>query len=311
MQKEIEKSRGIMSVELDSKLIAALQSNGRATYRELAATVGAPRAAVSTRVQTLLDTGTVSVVAVAHPELLGLKAMAHVSVAVSGPVGPVAEALCASEAAVYISAVSGQYNIIAELRVPSQQDLYDAIAAIRAEPGVRTVNTLYYADVIKGIFMPKSALRADVRLDAKDVALIELLERNGRMPFLELAERTGLSPSAARNRVNHLIDSTALRVGAVVKRRGGGRTLAMGIGVSLGSRDREACAQIEALPGIEFLARTLGRFDLIGTVAADSSGDLYSLAEHIRTIDGVMALETWTHLEVFKEHYARSLDVRG
>ena len=24
-----------------------------------------------------------------------------------------------------------------------------------------------------------------------------------------------------------------------------------------------------------------------------------------------MALETWTHLEVFKEHYARSLDVRG
>ena len=300
-----------MSIELDSKLIAELQSNGRATYRELAATVGAPRAAVSTRVQTLLDTGTVSVVAVAHPELLGLKAMAHVSVAVSGPVGPVAEALCASEAAVYISAVSGQYNIIAELRVPSQQDLYDAIAAIRAEPGVRTVNTLYYADVIKGIFMPKSALRADVRLDAKDVALIELLERNGRMPFLELAERTGLSPSAARNRVNHLIDSTALRVGAVVKRRGGGRTLAMGIGVSLGSRDREAGAQIEALPGIEFLARTLGRFDLIGTVAADSSGDLYSLSEHIRTIDGVMALETWTHLEVFKEHYARSLDVRG
>ncbi|GCE40533.1 hypothetical protein Rhow_004176 [Rhodococcus wratislaviensis] len=23
------------------------------------------------------------------------------------------------------------------------------------------------------------------------------------------------------------------------------------------------------------------------------------------------ALESWTHLEVFKEHYARSLDVRG
>ena len=97
VQKEIEKSPGIMTVELDSKLIAALQSNGRATYRELAATVGAPRAAVSTRVQMLLDTGTVSVVAVAHPELLGLKAMAHVSVAVSGPVGPVAEVLCASE----------------------------------------------------------------------------------------------------------------------------------------------------------------------------------------------------------------------
>ena len=56
-----------MTVDLDSKLIAALQRNGRATYRELSVAVDAPRAAVSTRVQALLDSGTVSVVAVAHP----------------------------------------------------------------------------------------------------------------------------------------------------------------------------------------------------------------------------------------------------
>ena len=78
-----------MTVDLDSKLIAALQRNGRATYRELSVAVDAPRAAVSTRVQALLDSGTVSVVAVAHPELLGLKALAHVSIAVSGPMTPV------------------------------------------------------------------------------------------------------------------------------------------------------------------------------------------------------------------------------
>ncbi|XGU18212.1 Lrp/AsnC ligand binding domain-containing protein [Rhodococcus sp. 3Y1] len=114
-----------------------------------------------------------------------------------------------------------------------------------------------------------------------------------------------------RNRVNHLIASTALRVGAVVKRRGGGRTLAMGIGVNLGSRDDNAVSEIESLPGIEFLARTLGRYDVIATVAANSSNDLHALSERIRGIDGVSGLESWAHLEVFKEHYARSLDVRG
>lgn len=98
-----------MTVDLDSKLIAALQRNGRATYRELSVAVDAPpRAAVSTRVQALLDSGTVSVVAVAHPpELLGLKALAHVSIAVSGPMTPVLDALIASEAAVYISQSAG------------------------------------------------------------------------------------------------------------------------------------------------------------------------------------------------------------
>lgn len=145
--------------------------------------------------------------------------------------------------------------MIAELRVPSHDDLYRAIAELRSQRGVRSVSTLVYVDVIKGIFMPETALQADIRLDSTDVTLIELLERNGRMPFLELAEHTGLSPSAVRNRVNHLIASTALRVGAVVKRRGGGRTLAMGIGVNLGSRDDNAVSEIESLPGIEFLAR--------------------------------------------------------
>ncbi len=137
---------------------------------------------MSTRVQALLDSGTVSVVAVAHPELLGLKALAHVSIAVSGPMTPVLDALIASEAAVYISAVSGQYNVIAELRVPSHDDLYRAIAELRSQRGVRSVSTLVYVDVIKGI-MPETALQADIRLDSTDVALIELLERNGQMPF--------------------------------------------------------------------------------------------------------------------------------
>jgi len=109
----------------------------------------------------------------------------------------VAEVLCESESAVYISAVSGRYNIIAELRVPGQRDLYDAIAAIRGPARHR---------------IPGAHAR-QIRPDGY---------RRRRLP-----------------------------------------------------------------------------------------GDLHSLAEHIRTIDGVVALETWTHLEVFKEHYVRSLDVRG
>jgi DNA-binding Lrp family transcriptional regulator len=233
-----------------------------------------------------------------------------VSIAVSGSLTPVINALIESESAVYVSAVSGQYNVITELRVPSHDDLYRAIAELRSHSGVKSVSTLVYVDVVKGIFMPDSALQSEIRLDSVDVALIELLERNGRMPFLELAEHTGLSPSAVRNRVNHLISSTALRVGAVVKRRGAGRTLAMGIGVNLGSRDDAAVSAIESLPGIEFLARTLGRYDVIATVAANSASDLHSLSERIRRIDGVSGLESWAHLEVFKEHYARSLDVR-
>ncbi|WFR72826.1 Lrp/AsnC family transcriptional regulator [Prescottella defluvii] len=139
-----------MKADLDARIIAALQRNGRATYRELAEEVGAPRAAVSARVQELIESGVIEVVAVARPELLGINAMAHVSITVADEVEPVARAICASPSAVYVSAVTGSYHLLAELRVQTDRDLYDEIAEIRALPGVLSVSTLYYSDVLRG-----------------------------------------------------------------------------------------------------------------------------------------------------------------
>jgi hypothetical protein len=57
------------------------------------------------------------------------------------------------------------------------------------------------------------------------------------------------------------------------------------------------------LPGIEFLARTIGRFDLVATLAADSAATLRNLIDRLRQVDDVVKIESWMHLEVFKEKY--------
>ncbi|GAA2068677.1 Lrp/AsnC family transcriptional regulator [Streptomyces albiaxialis] len=300
-----------MSEDLDAQLIAALQQDGRASYSELAARVGAPRTAVSARVQALLGSGAVEIVAVAHPQLLGLTSLAHVSVAVSGPADDVVEALCATDASVFVSAVSGAYDLVAELRVSSAHELYEALAGLRALPRVRAVNTLLYTDVVTSVFMPQGPLRGDVRVDDTDRRLIELLERDGRMPYVELARRAGMSPSAARARVGRLVTSRALHVAAVVRRgtggSGGSGRPALGAGLNLGGDDAHVTGFLAALPGVEFVARTVGRFDLVVTVGADSTTRLHRVTERLKALDGVRGLTTWAHLEVFKEHYSRGV----
>ncbi|MEW2220249.1 AsnC family transcriptional regulator [Streptomyces sp. NPDC006990] len=296
-----------MSDDLDALLIAALQQNGRASYSELAARVGAPRTAVSARVQALLGSGAVEIVAVAHPQLLGLTTLAHVSVAVSGPTDEVVGALCATDASVFVSAVSGAHDLVAELRVSSDRELYDALAHLRAQPRVRAVNTLLYTDVVTSVFMPQGPLRSDVHVDETDLRLIELLERDGRMPFVELAARVGMSPSAARARVSRLVTSRALHVAAVVRRGTGSGRPALGAGLNLGGDDEHVTAFLAALPGVEFVARTVGRFDLVITLGADSTTRLHHITEQLKALDEVHGLTTWAHLEVFKEHYSRGI----
>jgi hypothetical protein len=59
-----------------------------------------------------------------------------------------------------------------------------------------------------------------------------------------------------------------------------------------------------AMPSVIFLARTLGRFDLLATVRAFSARQLVELLDTARSLPGVYMVESWAHLEVVKESYA-------
>lgn len=294
-------------MDIDEQLIALLQRDGRQNYGELAEQLKASRAIVSHRMQQLMADGAIRVVAAAHPEILGIGSLAHVSIRTRGTASAVVEHLMASEAAVYVTAASGIYDVIAELRVQTQLDLYEAIAHLRTVHGVAEVSTLVYVDVAKGIFMPQEALGAELKLDAKDRELISLLQRNGRLSYRALGSRTGLSAGAARNRVKALVQNKAIRIGAVVVRQGSARHIAMGLGINVAGDGSELLSYLKSAASTEFVARTIGRFDVIATIGASSVGDLRSTTETVHRIAGVSRLETWTHLEVFKEHYARDL----
>ena len=293
--------------ELDEAIVELLEVDGRLTHREIADRVGLSRSAAAARIQRLIGRGQVVIRGAVHPAVLGRPVAAHVSVAVDGPARPVAPELARRDDVPFLSLTSGRHGLVVELRSASARDVDRAVADVRALAGVSGVDTLTYVEVMRDVIGPVGDVRTDI--DDTDRALLGALQQDGRASYVELAERVGLSAAGARRRVVRLLQERVVRIGAVVRHSGQDRQSAMGFGLQLAGAHDDVVAALTAMPAVIFVARTLGRFDVLATVRAFSSAQLVEVLDTVRALPGVRALDSWSHLDVVKESYASGLAV--
>jgi len=145
--------------------------------------------------------------------------------------------------------------------------------------------------------------RPSTELDQIDRAIIEHLQRDGRMPFTKLGTAVGLSEAAVRQRVQRLLDADVMQVVAVTNPLWlAGRRMAM-IGIKVNGPVQPLADQIQQLDGVEYLVVTAGSFDLLcEAVVADDAG-LLELTNRLRSIDGVSATETMVYLDLVKQTF--------
>ncbi|MCV7062026.1 Lrp/AsnC family transcriptional regulator [Mycolicibacterium vaccae] len=295
--------------EVDEAIVELLEVDGRLTHREIAARVGLSRSAAAARVQRLIGSGQVVIRGAVHPAVLGRGALAHVSVALHGPAAPVAAELARRADVPFLSLTSGPHGLVAEVRAASARDIDHAVAEFRALPGVSAVDTLTYVEVMRDVIGPVGDVRTD--LDDTDRALLAALQQDGRASYVALAAGVGLSAAGVRRRVVRLLDARVVRIGAVVRHSGQDRQSAMGFGIRLTGGHHDVVAALTDMPAVIFVARTLGRFDVLVTVRAFAAAQLVELMDTVRGLPGVRTLESWTHLDVVKESYASGLDASG
>lgn len=131
--------------ETAKRIIELLQSDGRLSYSAIAKDVGLSEAAVRHRVQKLIDSGVMQVVAVTDPLQMGFARQAMVGVKVTGNVLEVAAELATIDQLDYIVITTGRFDILAELVAESDDELLDIIAAkISALDRVVTTETFVY-----------------------------------------------------------------------------------------------------------------------------------------------------------------------
>lgn len=293
--------------EFDQALIEKLGHDGRLSFERLGSQVGLSRTAARARVQRLLEAGAVRVEAIAHPAVGGFHTFAHLSLTTGGvPVRQVADQVAALPCAPFVSVVAGRFSMITELRTRDLGSMEDAIEEIRRVPGVLGLDTVVYTDVVKDSHLPLGEPHAFVPFDLDDVdlRLLSLLQEDARMPYADLADAVGLSRAATRARVLRLLDQGVVVVKGLVNPTALGITDMCGFQVFLAHDAFDVASTISDLEAVDFLARTIGRCDLIGTMIAGGRGDIGAALDRIRLVPGVRAVEAWWHIELVKEKYA-------
>jgi Lrp/AsnC family transcriptional regulator for asnA, asnC and gidA len=146
--------------------------------------------------------------------------------------------------------------------------------------------------------------RTNDTLDDTDRAIIEQLQKDGRLPYTRLASAVGLSEAAVRQRVQRLLDNGSMQVVAVTDPLSLGlRRMAM-IGVCAEGDTTAVIAKLEAFTDIEYLVVTAGSFDIMCEVVVEDDAALLELTNRIRSVAGIRSTETFIYLSLVKQTYS-------
>lgn len=150
----------------------------------------------------------------------------------------------------------------------------------------------------------RNSQRRPDELAPLDRSIIEHLQEDGRRPFTQIAADLGVSEAAVRARTGRLVDRGILQiVGVSDPVKLGLHQALIGIRCEPG-RMIDVAEALAALPEVDYVVVTTGRFDvLVETVSDDPDGLLTFLTERLQSIDGVRDTETFTYLRLVKQSY--------
>lgn len=147
--------------------------------------------------------------------------------------------------------------------------------------------------------------QARVTLDVVSKAIIEQLQRDGRMPYASIGKAVGLSEAAVRQRVQRLLESGVMQIVAVTDPLQLGFSRQAMIGLRTEGDIEPIANALTAMAEIDYVIATAGSFDLIIEVVCESDDDLLELlSKRIRSIAGVRSTETFVYLKLHKQTYS-------
>ena len=140
------------AVRLDAtakRIIELLQEDGRISYAAIAKAVGLSEAAARARVQKLLDSEVMQVVAVTDPTQVGFTRQAMIGVRTEGDPMKVGDRLAEVPEVDYVVTTAGSFDLLVEVVCEDDPHLLDVIRQVRELEGVVSSETFVYLKLNK------------------------------------------------------------------------------------------------------------------------------------------------------------------
>lgn len=143
------------------------------------------------------------------------------------------------------------------------------------------------------------------KIDKIDCKIINLLQKDGRLPNTMIAKKLGISESTVRTRLNRLIKEEFIQIVAVSNPLKLGFQMVGNIRVHIDIKKAEnVIEELSKLDQIWFIVQTTGGTDIYAEFIVKSLDELNSLAfEKINKIDGIVRTDTSLILKFIKRQY--------
>ena len=143
-------------------------------------------------------------------------------------------------------------------------------------------------------------------LDDTDRQIIRLLQKDGRMPFLTIANQLGLAEGTVRRRVGKLIDDKILQIVGVTDPFKVGMTTVAIVGMKVERSHIESITSaLNAMAEVRYVALSTGNYDLIIEIVVRSNDELLTfLINNLGEIPGILNTGTSMVLKVAKQNFS-------
>lgn len=139
------------------------------------------------------------------------------------------------------------------------------------------------------------------KIDNIDRRILNILSRNARVPFKDVAAECGISRAAIHQRVQRLADDGVITgSGFFVSPKALGYTTCTYVGLNLerGSMYKEVVSRLESIPEVVECHFTTGPYTmLIKLYSRDNEQLMHLLNNQLQSIPGVVSTETLISLE--------------
>jgi Lrp/AsnC family transcriptional regulator for asnA, asnC and gidA len=143
-------------------------------------------------------------------------------------------------------------------------------------------------------------------LDELDVGIVQLLHKDGRMAYTEIAKLLGSAEATIRYRVNRLVENGAIRIQAYLNPdKLGYRQIAL---ISLSFTDlmlaKKVAYEMSRLDQVSYVAFTAGHYDLFLEVTFEEHTNLLDFLSELRSRSGITVAHTQIVLKLLKSQYS-------
>jgi len=136
-------------------------------------------------------------------------------------------------------------------------------------------------------------------IDNLDERIIEILKKDSRKPFVEIADELKVSEGTIRSRVRKLLEEGVIQ-SFTIKTSSKNVKAIIEVKIDVNVNTSEVAANIAKFDGVSEVFEVTGEEDIVAIIDVTSSPQLNEIIERVRRFDNVVS--TRTRL-ILKEHY--------